>query len=503
MISSECINLEYLEKYFDLTFKKIGNMYNDVIVIQDVINLKFKLIEKEKNKHKYLYYIHNIPVLSEDITITSNFIEITKICIENKGENNIEIIPLKEQDKSFKGELQSIINNGDYSLIELLNDDELINLKVKKYIIKKEISKSKGVTFICHFRKDDFDRDIFLNISYKIPFRENDVWYFQYFIHLKPFSKYSDYQFNVYETDQELDESKIEPQVYFKSIKLGLMKIIFNELNLIPKFYNISEIVVREQQQKEELEYSAPPTQLSTFDSFKVETIKGDIDLSSKEDITYNLSKKKSLKCRIYNLIIFDLTNNFTEIVQYPYTDIVFINNYFNQSINHTEISSISTLNKGKLTIYESNDVNPEFLSTNKILDPKLKYISLGISKTILLKYQLLKKEDSFNENKNKIYLLTIINYAFSKPILTINFQNIDEIYFLYNKFFSNTKEFEKYKGEYKEFQKFKVPIDIIENPITDETISFKSSKNNFNLYLDFILQPKSTHFFIINVKVK
>src|SRR6185436_15883366 len=153
-----------------------------------------------------------------------------------------------------------------------------------------------------------------------------------------------------------------------------------------------------------------------------------------------------------------------SENIQYPTTDIVFINNFFDQSINEPEISSISTLNKGKLTIYESNDLNPEFLSANKILDPKVKSISLGISKTITLKYQLLKKQDLFNENKNKIYLLTIINYSLSKPVLTINFQNVDEIYLLYNKFFTNTKEYERYKGEYQEFKKFRIPIqDIID----------------------------------------
>jgi len=525
---TEEVSYSDIDKFFLIKIQRIGNLYFNAIHIQDMIELELKpLKQQEEQKSRFLLYKYNISYLSEDCEVISSDVDILKTEISGKSSRDIEIFNLNETNEeknySLKGKLKNMINHNDNTFIELSGKTEKL-LKIKSFLIQQQKSK-KSIEFLANFNKRLFlnvTKMIRINVNYKIYFKSylfksiqnNDRnWFFQHFLTFKNDKKEHSLE-PIILTNEELDTFFIETHVYFKSFILGedemMFKRIYFQNHSIPESISFSIYEKVDYSPSQDVmvskESSSPSSEYKVV-SDSVESISGEILLSSNIENSYLLYRKKPIKAKIFNLFTFDhfsdieLSNIDFKDFQYdknnhPDIKLVFVNNYLSKT-NEIKSNSLPTILPGKLKIFNGNE---EILSkgTNQELklDSSTESIDLGQASNILISSKLIKKESSINSIK-KIFLLKITNLSLSKTIITLKFDYIEQVTILFHK---SSNENTSNQNEIMKDVKF-----ILENPSKDKNnIKFNGNfENNFSLFLDFFLEEKSIDYIIFSVKPK
>jgi len=533
---TEEVSYSDIDKFFLIKIERIGNLYFNAIHIQDMIELELKSIplkEQQEQKSRFLLYKYNISYLSEDCEVISSDVDILKTEISGKSSRDIEIFNLNETNEeknySLKGKLKNMINHNDNTFIELSGKTEKL-IKIKSFLMKQQKSK-KSIEFLANFNKrlfvlNESTKTVKININYKIYFKSylfkslpnsDQNWFFQHFLTFKNDKKETSLE-PIILTNEELDTFFIETHVYFKSFILGedemMFKRIYFQNHSIPESISFSNYEKVDYSPSQEVQESNPPSYLSKRSSndYKVvsdsvESISGQILLSSDTENSYLLYRKKRINAKIFNLFTFDhysdyeLSNIDFKDFQYdknnhPDIKLVFVNNYLSKT-NEIKSNSLPTILPGKLKIFNGNE---EILSkgTNQELklDSSTESIDLGQASNILISSKLIKKESSINSLK-KIFLLKITNLSLSKTIITLKFDYIEQVTILFHK---SSNENTSNQNQIMKDVKF-----ILENPSKDKNnIKFNGNfENNFSLFLDFFLEEKSIDYIIFSVKPK
>src|ERR1041385_5193513 len=131
-----------LNEFFNVDIKKNGHLYKNGIIIQDILNIK----RNDKTIPDELYYFqhtHKIPIISEDINISSINTSIIEVNIP-KTENNVITI----DNKSIKGTILRIKNSEKYSTLVIRdNDNNDHYIKTETYSISQDITEEKEIQF--------------------------------------------------------------------------------------------------------------------------------------------------------------------------------------------------------------------------------------------------------------------------------------------------------------------------------------------------------------------
>ena len=499
--------------YFELVDKKkIGNFYKNTIFIQD--NLVFKLQKsKELNQLNGLYfsYTYKVPLLANNINISSNH-NIIRNEITDKGYDDITLITSSE---SIKGKLKKIEHINEYSIITLIdgtNNNE-ISLKVKEYSIKRELNTKKDIELTILFPEKIINNNLNINIFYRIDLEHclinNDFWFFHHYLYINNELETGESS-RIYETTDELDNFTLTSKIFIKPLCIGENSVTFNKINFIDKYINNNTLKIRQQQEvveQQEREMVAPHSKISrkeeeeqgimTTTTNILESIEGNIILSSNMETSYLILSNNKLKGRLINIIELDISfisEDYPFIIN-PITLIVFVPNFLKKNTDIIVVkNTIPQIPPGKLTIYGIE--NEEFLNSNKgdlLLTSQTDKIDLGESNILNLSYKLLKNENNYNNNSIiKIIQLKIVNLSHSKTRLTIKFNHVDFIIVLYQQSINNEEEYD-----------LKFDINSIGDILKDKHKLIFQSKESNVILLDFILQPSSDEYVILYIRLK
>jgi len=553
-IKAEEVSFGNISDYYHITMFRVGYLYFNAINIQDIFNLKLKEIPstitttppKKFKKNKFLSHQYNISYLSENCEVISSDVDILKTLVSGKSNRDIEIFNLNEKyDSNFdlKGRLKNIVNINDNTFIELTGETEKL-VKIKNFLIQQQKTK-KSIDFLSSFSKEllspETTKPIKITVDYNIYFKshlfhslnnnnnEKENWFFQHFLTFKNEIKQKQQQESYYEsiiqlTNEELDDFYIETHVYFKTFQLGEDGMMFQRIYLhnhsIPEsqsyshYEKISYSPKPQQKQQEQGEYEEETSSPSLRSNKKIisdisESINGKIYLSSENESSFLLYPKQKIKAKIFNLITFDhyqyndISNiDFKDIqfdnIIHPSIVLVFVNNYLTKN-NEMKINTLPVIVPGKLKIYNNDNEILSISEKELKVDSSTESIILGQSKNISILSKLLKKETSIN-SIIKFFLLKITNNSLSKSIITIKFENIEQITIIFNQ----TKEEEKSLNDEDIIKNIKL---IMEQQQPQENINkidfIGNYENNFTIFLDFNLQEKSIDYILFYIKQK
>lgn len=550
-METEEVSFGNISDYFNIIITRIGYLYFNAMNVQDIFQLTLKeqlpsqpppiitTIEKKKKKkkeeNKFLSHQYEISFLSEGCEVISSDVDILKTEVSGKSSRDIEIFNLNEKSDSnfdLTGKLKNIVNINDNTFIELTGRNEKL-IKIKNFLIQQQKIK-KTIDFLASFSKKiltiETTKPIKITVDYNIYFKshlfqslknnEKENWFFQHFLTFKNEIQQKEefYESSIHLSNEDLEDFYIETHVYFKTFQFGGDGMIFQKIYLhnhsIPEsqsysnYEKISYSSTKPQQQQYEEEETTPSLKVSRkIISDISENISGKIYLSSEYESSYLLYPKQKIKAKIFNLITFnhydynDVSNiDFKDIqfdnIIHPFIELVFVKNYLTK-IKEIKINSLPIIVPGKLKIYNSDN---EILSVSENelkVDSSTESIILGQSKNISILSKLLKKETSIN-SVIKIFLLKITNNSISKSIITIKFENIEQITI----YFDQSRQEENTLNEEDIIQNIKLIMNQTqENPNKIDFIG--NYENNFTIFLDFNLQEKSIDYILFSVKQK
>ena len=348
-IKSKTVVTVSLSDHFSITSRKIGHLYNNGIIVQEVFSLV------RNNKIDYdpdicYTFPYEIPVLSQDVNISSSDI---KILLMDSPDINYQNMTLTLLDKQVivKGRLKKISNIGNYSFIELIEDqtNNEVLIKSKDFKIEQFNDDKKIINITLSNSKNNIFK---MSIYYTIYFtsslfaynQENDNkpnWFIHHFLYV---SNESLSESDIIETNQGLNKIKYDTKVIFKSLNLCKTETIFNKLHLINqnlylnKNNGINYTNTYEGQEMNRLSavQEIPTSRIKGDNESKItsnilETLNGNITLKSQHETFYNLTINETMEARLYNSIEinFDMLN-INEMVEFgkPITELVFVKNY-------------------------------------------------------------------------------------------------------------------------------------------------------------------------------
>lgn len=522
-----------LLSYFDLKdVIKTGNFYRNTIFIQDTLTFKLQS-NRELNQIGGLYfsYTYSIPLLSNNISVSSNH-HIVRNEISDKGYDNIVLV---SGDSTFRGKLKKVEHLNDYSIITMIDDETNTetSIKVKEYNIKRELNKTKNMELTLMLPEKVINNNITINVIYSIEqcYTNNDFWFFHHYLYINnSFEGTTAYGTMIYESKEGIDDFydlKLTTKIFIKPLCIGEKNVRFKKINFIDKYVN-KQPILKQQRENQDMaipgrnklikpkEYDEEEQHDSEYSPHGVlatnvtESIGGDILLSSGMETSY-LIKSDKLKGRILNIVELDVLsiNEDSFLPLKPVTIILFVVNY---SIKGDVVgiigkNTIPHIPQGKLTIYgmEDNKVENEVFLTNSngndiILTPQTDKLNLGESTVINITYKLLKNEVNYKDNSTiKIIRLKLTNLSHLPTRTNIKFTHVDFIIVLQ----SNTISIEPFNGDDEPYQYPEFDFTQLSEVLNDKYHMIFQSKENSTILLDFVLQPNSDEYVVLYIKLK
>lgn len=511
-MTSRAVDLFELSDYYNLVErKKIGNIYKNAVLIQD--NLIFKIKPDTKtDKYHFSYLINDIPVLASDINISSNC-NILRIDIENKEDESILI--LKNSKEVIRGKIINMVvigSGGDYSLIDIIDEhNNELSLKIKDFIIKKELSKFKKLEFVIYNQNGGVLDTINISIFYTNYINNNieELWFINHYLYtqndfeiLRPYDKSNDKP--VYITDEKLNLLTLKSNIIIKPISIGPKFLELNKLNFIDKllYKPIQKINPFQQYGVQPVNKLLETNPVTEYDNLEkrvmistnvLNSINGNINLSSEFENSFLISVDNKIKGKLITIVYLDLlTNNYENTNIKPQTDLLFIEKFFSTKQNILK-STLPVIPNGKVTIYgfSDNENYQEILNiTNELeLNSNTMLLQLGESNLINFVYKIIKIEfDKIDKTQTYKIQFTITNNSQLQSILTIKFLNCESVIIL----------------DYNSISRLEKNDYIFKSSSKSKNLIFNTLEKNQNyLLLDFILQPEMNNYFVLDVKIK